>query len=110
MTVLKNPLERRYGQRHLHFITCSCYRRRPLLGTARKRDAFLKILDEVRERYQFSLVGYVVMPEHVHLLISEPEVGNPSTAMQAPRTSNPAPFAYPAKSAAPAKDKRSPRW
>jgi REP element-mobilizing transposase RayT len=80
---LKNRLERRYGQHHLHFITCSCYRRRPLLGTARKRDAFLKILDEVRERYQFSLVGYVVMPEHIHLLISEPEVLNPSTVMQA---------------------------
>jgi REP element-mobilizing transposase RayT len=43
----------------------------------------LKILDEVRERYQFSLVGYVVMPEHIHLLISEPELGNPSTVMQA---------------------------
>src|ERR1700735_1886021 len=83
MAVLKNRLERRYGQRHLHFITCSCYRRRPLLGTARKRNVFLKILDEVRERYRFSLVGYVVMPEHIHLLISEPKVGNTSTGMQA---------------------------
>jgi putative transposase len=79
---LKNRLERRYGQRHLHFITCSCHRRRPLLGAARKRDAFLKILDEVRTRYQFLLVGYVVMPEHIHLLISEPRVGTPSTVMQ----------------------------
>src|SRR5271163_606988 len=79
---LKNRLERRYGQRHLHFITCSCYRRLPLLGTARKRDLFLKILDDVRTRYQFSLVGYVVMPEQVHLLISEPKDGTPSTVMQ----------------------------
>jgi putative transposase len=61
MVALKNRLERRYGQHHLHFITCSCYRRRPLLGGAKSRDVFLKILDEVRERYQFSLVGYVVM-------------------------------------------------
>ncbi|HXO33725.1 MAG TPA: transposase [Candidatus Acidoferrales bacterium] len=83
MTVLKNRLERRYGQRHLHFITCSCYRRRSLLGSAKKRDVFLRILDQVRTRYQFSLVGYVVMPEHIHLLISEPKVGNPSTVMQA---------------------------
>jgi len=82
MTVLKNRLERRYGQHHLHFITCSCYRRRPLLGTARKRDVFLKILDGVRTRYRFLLVGYVVMPEHIHLLISEPKLGNPSTVMQ----------------------------
>jgi REP element-mobilizing transposase RayT len=78
----KNRLERRYGQRHLHFITCSCYQRRALLGTARKRDAFLKILDEVRTRYEFLLVGYVVMPEHIHLLISEPKIGTPSTVMQ----------------------------
>jgi putative transposase len=79
---MSNKLERRYGQRHLHFITCSCYRRRPLLGTARKREAFLRVLHEVRERYQFWLVGYVVMPEHIHLLISEPKVGTPSTVMQ----------------------------
>ncbi len=79
---MRNKLERRYGQRHLHFITCSCYRRRALLGTARKRDAFLRILNEVRERYRFWLVGYVVMPEHIHLLISEPQVGTPSTVMQ----------------------------
>jgi putative transposase len=79
---MSNKLERRYGQRHLHFITCSCYRRRPLLGTARKRDAFLRILNEVRERHKFWLVGYVVMPEHIHLLISEPKVGTPSTVMQ----------------------------
>ncbi len=79
---MRNKLERRYGQRQLHFITCSCYRRRPLLGAARKRDLFLKILNEVRKKYRFRLVGFVVMPEHVHLLISEPAVGTPSTAMQ----------------------------
>ena len=79
---LKYPLERRYGQRHLHFITCSCYRRLPLLGTARKRDLFLKILNQVRTRYEFFLAGYVVMPEHIHLLISEPTIGTPSTVMQ----------------------------
>src|SRR5277367_4049656 len=79
---LKNRLERRYGQRHLHFITCSCYRRLPLLGTARKRDLFLKILDETRTRHQFLLAGFVVMPEHIHMLISEPKTGTPSTVMQ----------------------------
>jgi len=79
---LKNPLERRYGCGHLHFITCSCYQRRPLLGTPWRRDAFLRILDEVRKRYQFFLVGYVVMPEHIHVLISEPKTGTPSIVMQ----------------------------
>ena len=54
----------------------------PLLGTERARHLFLKILSEVRERHDFALIGYVVMPEHIHLLISEPNVGNPSTVMQ----------------------------
>lgn len=75
-------LKRYYGAGHLHFITCSCYQRRPLLGRARARTLFVRVLDEVRERYRFRLVGYVVMPDHIHLLMSEPEVGTPSTVMQ----------------------------
>ena len=75
-------LKRYYGLQHLHFITCTCYRRLPLLGTATARNLFVKILGEVRDRYGFSLVGYVVMPNHIHLLISEPERGTPSTVMQ----------------------------
>jgi len=50
----------------LHFITCSCYRRQLLLGAAPRRDLFLVVLEQVRWRYQF-VVGYVVMPEHIHL-------------------------------------------
>ena len=42
----------------------------------------MKILDQVRSRFTFLLIGYVVMPEHVHLLMSEPEKGNPSKALQ----------------------------
>jgi putative transposase len=75
-------LTRRYGQGHLHFVTFSCYRRLPLLGSVRARNAFVKILGDVRDRYGFALVGYVVMPEHVHLLISEPAAGTPSTVLQ----------------------------
>jgi putative transposase len=75
-------LKRYYTSKDLHFITCSCYRRRPLLGTAHRRDLFLKILEEARQRYQFVVVGYVVMPEHFHLLISEPEKGDPSVVMK----------------------------
>jgi putative transposase len=75
-------LKRRYGQGHLHFITCSCYRRLPLLRSVGSRNILVKILGEVRDRYGFSLVGYVVMPEHIHLLISEPQKGAPSTVLQ----------------------------
>jgi putative transposase len=79
---MSKGLIRRYGRGHLHFITFSCYRRLPLLGSVRARNVFVKILDEVRDRFGFSLVGYAVMPEHIHLLISEPGRGTPSTVMQ----------------------------
>jgi hypothetical protein len=69
---MKNKLQRYYGRKELHFITFSCYQRRPLLNGVRAKTVFVKILEEVRTRYQFSLVGYVLMPEHVHLLIGEP--------------------------------------
>jgi putative transposase len=72
----------RYGLRDLHFITCSCYHRLPLLGAKTTRNLFLRILSDVRDRYDFALLGFVVMPEHIHLLISEPRVGTPSTVMQ----------------------------
>ena len=41
----------------------------PFLRSVRAQNAFVQILGEVRDRYGFSLVGYVVMPEHIHLLI-----------------------------------------
>ena len=75
-------LHRRYGQRHLHFITFSCYRRLPLLASAHARNLFVKILGEVRDRHGFALVGSVVMPNHIHLLVGEPAIGTPSTVLQ----------------------------
>ena len=75
-------LHRYYGTRNLHFITCSCYRRQPHLGTARRRDLFLKLLEETRRKYRFVVHGYVLMPEHFHLLITESEVGDPSVVMK----------------------------
>ena len=41
----------------------------------------MKELGRVRDPTRFRLIGYVVMPEHVHLLISEPREGTPSTLL-----------------------------
>jgi len=79
---MPSGLHRSYGAHHLHFITASCYRRQPLLNSARARDRFLSILEQTRAKHRLVVVGFVVMPEHVHLLLTEPEVGNPSTVMQ----------------------------
>jgi putative transposase len=75
---------RRYQQAgDLHFITFSCYRRQPKLGTVGSRAAFERSLERTRRAYGFRVLGYVVMPEHVHLLLSEPETTRLATALQA---------------------------
>jgi len=67
---------------HLHFVTFSCCRRAPLLGAMQARELFQSTLEQVRRWYGFFVVGYVVMPEHVHLLLSEPEPGSLALAIQ----------------------------
>jgi putative transposase len=74
-------LQRIYGRGHLHFITFSCYRRLPLLTTARARRVVVQELARLRAEMGFRLIGYVVMLEHVHLLISEPPAQTPSAVM-----------------------------
>lgn len=75
-------LKRFQEARCLHFITFSCHHREPLLGTPEARDVFEILFDRVRSWYGFYVRGYVVMPEHGHLLISEPERATLSTALQ----------------------------
>jgi putative transposase len=79
---MKNKLRRYYGRGDLHFVTFSCFERRAFLGSLTAKTVFVETLNEVRERYQFGLVGYVLMPEHVHLLIGEPFVGDLSKVLQ----------------------------
>jgi putative transposase len=59
-----------------------CYHRQPWLASAGGRDLFLRVLEQVRLRF-IVVVGYLAMPEHIHLLISEPEKADPSKVMQA---------------------------
>ena len=74
---------KRYQQtRHLHYITFTCYHRAPHLKTPAARDLFEHTLERVRRWYGFYVIGYVVMPEHVHLLVSEPERSCLAVAMQ----------------------------
>jgi putative transposase len=80
--VMPAGLHRTYGAHYLPFITNSCYPRLPLLASARAPDGLLSVLEQTRRKYRFVVVGYVVLPEHIHLLITEPEVGSPSTVMQ----------------------------
>jgi putative transposase len=74
---------KRFQDNHcLHFITFSCHHRAPLLSSPESRRIFEQTLEQVRQWYGLYVTGYVVMPEHVHLLLSEPENGKLSTALQ----------------------------
>ena len=57
---------------HTHFITFTCYHRRPLLANTAARQTFERALERVRRAFGMRVYGYVVMPDHVHLLITEP--------------------------------------
>jgi putative transposase len=56
----------------LHFITFSCFHRLPFLETPGAKDTVEAILERIRARHHASVYAYVLMPEHVHLLINEP--------------------------------------
>jgi putative transposase len=66
-----------------HFVTFSCYRREARLTGESTCQAFLDSLERVRRTRGIRLYGYVLMPEHVHLLMSEPECGLLCGALQA---------------------------
>jgi len=66
-----------------HFLTFSCFRRHPCLSTVAATELFEDALERVRRRYLFVIAGYVVMPEHVHLLVSEPQSALLSKTIQA---------------------------
>ncbi len=80
-------LKRFQQTRESHFLTFSCHGREPYLGSPASRDRFERVLEEIRRRYVFHVFGYVVMPEHVHLLVSQPKRSTLAVAVQALKTS-----------------------
>jgi putative transposase len=79
---MPSGLKRYYGRGDLHFITFSCYRREAFFASASARDVFVSELAQLRDQMGFTLLGFVVMPEHVHLLIGEPPSGDLSGVVQ----------------------------
>jgi putative transposase len=70
-----------------HFITFSCYDRKPYLAAAAAKETFEFSLEKMRQHYRFIVAGYVIMPEHVHLLLSEPPEANLARILQAVKIS-----------------------
>lgn len=79
MPKIKSPV---YGKGHLHLITCNCHQKLPRLGIEKHRDVFVRLLEEVRVKFRFTVAGYVVMPTHFHLLMTEPSIDNVGNSVE----------------------------
>ena len=75
-----------YGD--FHFITFSCHDRKPLLLEPSSRDIVEEELERVRKRFDWKIAAYVIMPEHLHLLVNEPSLCPLSLAMQTLKKKN----------------------
>jgi putative transposase len=51
------------------FITFICYRREPSLVDEKAKGILAHYIDQTRQKYKFRILGYVFMPDHVHLVI-----------------------------------------
>src|SRR4051812_26643897 len=67
---------------HSHFVTFTCYRRSKFLCETAACAVVLQSLENARLRYGMRIFGYVLMPEHIHLLVSEPKLGTLARALQ----------------------------
>jgi putative transposase len=80
---MPSGLKRFHHTGQSHFVTFTCYHRLPHLADDRACQVFVVALERARKLYQFRVYGFVAMPEHVPLLISEPESGTIAKAVQA---------------------------
>ena len=70
---MPSGLKRYHTFGHDHFVTFTCFHRRPYLSDDHARTIFEQTLEATRRRHNFHIYGYVLMPDHVHLLLSEPQ-------------------------------------
>ncbi len=85
---MPTTLKRFHHSGQSHFVTFTCYRRRPHLESVKGCEVFVAALEQARLHYQFLVYGFVVMPEHVHVLISEPERATVANAIQSLKISS----------------------
>ena len=77
------PLYHRlYSPGELQFVTTSTYRRTPIFRSERFCRFFVQRLKEVRQEFNCLLIGWVLMPEHLHLLLQPPPAESTPTVIK----------------------------
>jgi putative transposase len=75
-------LERRHNLGQLHFITFSCHNRLPYLDSCKPKEILEQVIERTRRSHNFLLYAYVLMPEHIHLLLDEPKKHSLSSTLR----------------------------
>jgi putative transposase len=78
---MPSGLRRFHHSGQSHFVTFSCYHREPKFSLTPICDLFTLCLENMRHSFHMRIYGYVVMPEHVHLLLNEPASGTLADAI-----------------------------
>jgi putative transposase len=74
--------KRHFAPGDLQFLTSSTYRRAKLFESDRFRRSFVEVVGQLRIEMGFLLIGWVLMPDHFHLLIKPEPVASTSRFMQ----------------------------
>lgn len=59
----------KFNEAGVHFITTKTYRNTPCFLDKTCCDILIEELDFYRKQYEFKVSGYVIMPDHLHLLV-----------------------------------------
>lgn len=53
-----------------HYLTFVAFRRVPIFQSENICQFLIDALKETKEKYPFKLIGYVIMPDHIHLIVN----------------------------------------
>ena len=71
MRPCKHKTRKRYETLgELRFLTFSCYHHLPLFNNDAIKDEFVRALDYARTRTNCCIIAWIIMPNHVHLLVA----------------------------------------
>lgn len=54
----------------VHYVTSVTYNRVPVFRSDHACEIFVEVLSEVRNKFPYKLIGYVIMPDHAHAIIN----------------------------------------
>jgi putative transposase len=61
--------KRLFHQHNIFFITTSCYKKLNLLSIGNSKDFVSESLKFCCEKYKASIIGFVLMPNHIHMIL-----------------------------------------